>query len=273
MTSALAAIPMESDVFTSIAGLPLHPLVVHFAVVLLPLAALALVAIIVVPRWRGAFGWVTMAGLVIGFGASFIAKQSGEALAEVVGNPKQHADLGNTLPFVAFGLLVAGALWFWLARRDRAGGERRTGPLTRFVGVVAVVMAGVTVVLTVLVGHTGAQAVWESRWAQLTNPAPSAAGATPAPDGQGPASPSAAPSASGYTVAEVAKHNSPSDCWAIVKGSVYDLTSWIDQHPGGPQVIERMCGGDGTAAFENQHGGQKRPANELDNFLLGPLQQ
>lgn len=61
----------------TILDLPHHPLVVHAVVVLLPLSALALVAIVLVRPWRGTFGWVTMAGLVIGTGSAFVAKQSG----------------------------------------------------------------------------------------------------------------------------------------------------------------------------------------------------
>jgi hypothetical protein len=42
--------------FDTVAGLPVHPLVVHAAVVLLPLSAIGLVTIILVPRWRASFG-------------------------------------------------------------------------------------------------------------------------------------------------------------------------------------------------------------------------
>jgi cytochrome b involved in lipid metabolism len=81
-------------------------------------------------------------------------------------------------------------------------------------------------------------------------------------------------SASGqtYTLADVAQHNNASSCWAAINGNVYDLTNWINQHPGGPQRILNICGTDGSAAFNNQHGGQSRPADELSQFLLGPLQ-
>ncbi|MES2014693.1 MAG: cytochrome b5-like heme/steroid binding domain-containing protein [Patescibacteria group bacterium] len=74
-----------------------------------------------------------------------------------------------------------------------------------------------------------------------------------------------------YTLAEVAKHNSASSCYTAVNGSVYDLTRFIDQHPGGVQAIESLCGIDGTTAFLAQHGGQRRPENELASLKIGTL--
>lgn len=56
---------LELNIFDTITGLPVHPLVVHFAVVLLPLAALALVILVIVPRWADRFGWVTLAALAV----------------------------------------------------------------------------------------------------------------------------------------------------------------------------------------------------------------
>ncbi len=76
---------------------------------------------------------------------------------------------------------------------------------------------------------------------------------------------------SGYTMAQVATHNTASSCWAAINGNVYNLTAWISQHPGGQAPILSLCGTDGSAAFNGQHGGQARPASELKNFLLGPL--
>jgi hypothetical protein len=83
--------------------------------------------------------------------------------------------------------------------------------------------------------------------------------------------PSATPTPQGYTLAQVAAHNNASSCWSAVNGKVYNLTGWINQHPGGRAAILSMCGRDGSAAFNGQHGGQGRPANELAGFYLAPL--
>lgn len=50
------------------------------------------------------------------------------------------------------------------------------------------------------------------------------------------------------TMSEIETHNTPSDCWTVVEGKVYDLTSFIaqGQHPA---VITESCGKDGTQAF------------------------
>lgn len=77
--------------------------------------------------------------------------------------------------------------------------------------------------------------------------------------------------ASGYTLSDVAKHSSASSCWAAINGNVYDLTHWINQHPGGSGAILSLCGTDGSAAFNAQHGGQGRPEQELANFYIGKL--
>jgi cytochrome b involved in lipid metabolism len=74
-----------------------------------------------------------------------------------------------------------------------------------------------------------------------------------------------------YTMAEVSTHNNAQNCWTAIDGNVYNVTSWINQHPGGAQAIISLCGIDGSSAFNGQHGGQKRPASELQKFLIGKL--
>jgi cytochrome b involved in lipid metabolism len=72
-----------------------------------------------------------------------------------------------------------------------------------------------------------------------------------------------------YTLAEVATHADASSCFTIVRTNVYNLTSWINKHPGGSKAILALCGKDGTSLFENKHGGQERPENELQGFEIG----
>ena len=74
-----------------------------------------------------------------------------------------------------------------------------------------------------------------------------------------------------YTLAEVATHTDAKSCWTTISGGVYDVTSWISQHPGGRDAILSLCGKDGSDAFNGQHGGQARPAAELASFKIGTL--
>lgn len=76
-----------------------------------------------------------------------------------------------------------------------------------------------------------------------------------------------------YAIAQVTSHDTPSNCWTAVNGNVYDLTQWISQHPGGDQSIMSMCGIDASDAFNQQHGGQRRPERMLDSFRIGTLIQ
>lgn len=75
-----------------------------------------------------------------------------------------------------------------------------------------------------------------------------------------------------YTLAEVETHNTEASCWSTVNGKVYDLTTWINQHPGGPEKITQICGIDGSSAFNGQHGGQPKPEEMLQEFYIGDLQ-
>jgi cytochrome b involved in lipid metabolism len=85
--------------------------------------------------------------------------------------------------------------------------------------------------------------------------------------------PSTTPSATAtaYTLADVKTHNTRTSCWTAVNGAVYDVTSWISQHPGGSQTIIGMCGIDASSAYDGQHGGASRPASELASFKIGSL--
>jgi cytochrome b involved in lipid metabolism len=102
---------------------------------------------------------------------------------------------------------------------------------------------------------------------------PSAAPATGEATQATTATPATQTATATYTLAQVAMHNKASSCWTAINGSVYDVTTWINQHPGGPGPILSLCGTDGSAAFNGQHGGQARPAAELATFKIGTLVQ
>ncbi|KAI6162304.1 FMN-dependent dehydrogenase-domain-containing protein [Pisolithus thermaeus] len=65
-----------------------------------------------------------------------------------------------------------------------------------------------------------------------------------------------------FTLAQVAEHNNTSSCWVIIRNKVYDVTDFIFNHPGGPQVIMDYAGKDATTAFVPIH-----PSDTLDKYL------
>lgn len=96
---------------------------------------------------------------------------------------------------------------------------------------------------------------------EVSNPMPEVATPAPEPVNTTPE----------YTLAEVAMHGTENDCWTAVNGQVYDITNFIAKHPGGKSNIMRICGIDGTKAFEGQHGGSAGAKTTLAGFEIGVL--
>ncbi|EEQ27385.1 hypothetical protein McanMca71_005737 [Microsporum canis] len=58
-----------------------------------------------------------------------------------------------------------------------------------------------------------------------------------------------------FTVSEVAAHKTPeSGQYIIVDSGVYDITNFIDEHPGGARVLKRVIGKDASKQFWKYHG-------------------
>jgi cytochrome b involved in lipid metabolism len=70
---------------------------------------------------------------------------------------------------------------------------------------------------------------------------------------------------------QVKSNNTSAKCWSVIDGIVYDLTRWINSHPGGAGAIRSLCGVDGTQEFNRQHSGQREPVQRLSSYRLGPL--
>ena len=140
-------------VFDTVLGLPVHALVVHGVVVLLPLMAFITAAVACVPRWRARAAWpvaVIDAGIVA---MTFVARQSGEALQTRLGGQvaQEHAEIGKNLIWFALAMFLASLAVALVRRSQRAS-----------VGAVLAVLAGVLAIWwTMRIGHTGADAVWK----------------------------------------------------------------------------------------------------------------
>ncbi|NYJ15808.1 cytochrome b5 domain-containing protein [Nesterenkonia sandarakina] len=74
------------------------------------------------------------------------------------------------------------------------------------------------------------------------------------------------------SMAEVESNDSPDSCWAVLDETVYDLTTWIEEHPGGEARIEQLCGTDATEDFGAQHGGDSAPESQLAELEIGELE-
>lgn len=74
-----------------------------------------------------------------------------------------------------------------------------------------------------------------------------------------------------YTKAEISLHNKRTDCWVIIKDKVYDVTSYVEEHPGGDAILTH-AGDDSTEGFYGpQHG--TRVFDIIDDFCIGELEQ
>ena len=138
-------------------GLPLHPLVVHAAVVFGPLAALAALGYLV-PTWRDRVRWPMVALAVLATASIVAAYLSGNALLdarpELRASPQVqiHQDRARLLVWVtlAFGVVALAASW----RHARPGALRVGVDVLLALGAIALL------VLVVRTGDAGARAVW-----------------------------------------------------------------------------------------------------------------
>ena len=158
--------------FDSLFGLPGHPLIVHAAVVLVPLAALGTIIMAFWPAARARIGWI-VAGLgVVGFFFAFFAKESGEALLETVMETaavEAHAEMGTQGVIGAF--LVGGSacavMLLDLFLKERSKRDLPELSITRLLrtsfGVLAIVLCVAGSVMVINVGHSGAKATWETK--------------------------------------------------------------------------------------------------------------
>ncbi len=75
----------------------------------------------------------------------------------------------------------------------------------------------------------------------------------------------------GYTWQEVRKHNTAKSLWMIINRRVYDITTWVDRHPGGREQLLMYAGRDATFPFISHHPFSDTPNMLLKKFDIGPL--
>ncbi len=157
-------------------GLPTHPLVVHGPVVLLPLVALATVALAVRERWRRGAGWWSVAAVAVVVVLLLVARQSGQeldaALAGAVDVSVHRRLADQTLLLSLLWLVLAALVVVVDRRRDRppprpvsaavgaTGDERALLVGSRVLAGVAAVVAVAAMIWLIRTGHEGAYPTW-----------------------------------------------------------------------------------------------------------------
>ena len=273
---------------TFLNGIPLHPLVVHAAVIMLPLAAFLAIFLTFTKKARNAYSYAALLGLTImGTVSTVLAEQTGEKLAEVVGYPGEHSEFGETATKLAIAFMLFTIAWV-ISYKAKLN---RLGFISALRNTLAALVSILGVVLTVSIyfaGHSGAAVTWENRLAEVAqsqtaqeveadSDSDSANGAESS-DATADSSdvveePSEPAVEANYNVALSAEllsthFNTPDFCWTVIDNRVYDLTRYISDHPGGEAQILSLCGIDGTAAFNGKHGGEPSPTATLNNYEI-----
>jgi hypothetical protein len=143
-------------------GLPLHPLVVHAAVVLGPLAALSALAYVGLPRHRDLLRWVTLVAVLLATASIWAAYLTGNNFfsngdfdhfsQKIQDRIATHQSYARTLRWITTGFAVVTVLATWL--HDRTGAARVV------LGFLVVAGAILTLIWIALTGEAGARAVW-----------------------------------------------------------------------------------------------------------------
>ncbi|TYH55444.1 hypothetical protein ES332_D09G235500v1 [Gossypium tomentosum] len=73
-----------------------------------------------------------------------------------------------------------------------------------------------------------------------------------------------------FTLAQVSEHKTPKDCWLIINGKVYDVTKFLEDHPGGDEVLLSATGKDATDDFEDV-GHSDSARDMMDQYYVGEI--
>lgn len=139
-------------------GLPVHPLVVHGAVVLMPLVAIAGLVMSYWPSFSRRYGGLTVIMAIVAQIAVFLAKSSGEQFQSRLDmRVIRHANFGKMAPLLTLPLV---ALIFLRWRLDRSGANTGSPRVRRLLSVALFLSSILALVIVYLAGHSGAEAVW-----------------------------------------------------------------------------------------------------------------
>ena len=168
---------MIAGIFDEFFGVRAHPLAVHAPIVLLPIAAVAVLVLLVRTDWRDRVRWWMTGGLLVIVAMLFVAKETGESAQDAgfVTGPvfEGHDDLGNqtfVIAIVWFVLFAGLAIW------DRQLGQKaaaslsaaantvlaRRDPVTLALSALVAVASVVVTIWLIRTGHKGAESRWSA---------------------------------------------------------------------------------------------------------------
>ncbi|MGP3962527.1 DUF2231 domain-containing protein [Nonomuraea sp. 3N208] len=157
--------------FDQILGLPAHPLIIHFAVVLTPLFVVVAAVYALLPRWRPYVAWAVVLLSLAAPAAVYAARESGESLkaarfatadGEVGARISTHQGFANPLLLSVLGLAAAALLLVYATRpsRDSVGHDRFGRAVTLILSGLTLALAAVAGYYVFQAGDSGARAVW-----------------------------------------------------------------------------------------------------------------
>jgi len=149
---------ISGGLFGSVAGLPLHPLVIHASIVLIPLVAIGALVMSYLPSFSRRYGKLILVIAIFAQVSLFLAKVTGEAFEEILDKDMgNHAELGEIAPFITLPMV---ALIYLRWRLDRSGATVGSVWVRRLTSLALILASLASIAVIVLVGHSGAESVW-----------------------------------------------------------------------------------------------------------------
>lgn len=155
---------MSTNVLETFLGIPLHPLMIHTAVVFVPLLVLAALAYALVPSQRSRVGWLLVGLAVLAPLVTLLSKLSGDAFRarlarhgagpQLLSQVDGHRHLGTILVYLVAALGVVSLLFVLLPA------ARQTKPVSLTLAVLAVGLSLVSAYYVFRTGDTGAHIAW-----------------------------------------------------------------------------------------------------------------
>jgi len=136
-------------------------------------------------------------------------------------------------------------------------------------GVILMIILGFVALNTIHISSKPPAQTLQSPSTKIVNTTPTEVSPTPVDQNAPFASPITKTSQeNSYTLVEVSKHAIEADCWFAIDENVYDVTTFIPNHPGGQQILAG-CGKNASAMFNERHSDQARAV--LPDYLIGKL--